>query len=421
LIGGQKLTFVQNKINEETIYDLSRWITKKPKSKKTSLEEINATLTRHISEFVDSVKRFNLSLTGGFDGRLNLSFVKHSDFKKLQAFSYGKKDSLQISIPQKISSKLKFLYKPILLDHEFEGNYSKFGMDAIINSGGITPFIRANYPYAYSKISAFSRNCIIGQCDVIRPLFTNPAGAIFNSFSKNIFFGKDDSDFYFACNKLSKEGFLNQQLFTKDIIESIYNAVRNAYIIPYVELTANEQFYIFLLKESMLKFWHTECHIVDLYVNDFISFSDLDYLETISGTEYFGLYKGIFATNQFQRRKGHDLYYDLMKINNNVLNNIITDRFFKPKWIGKSYFGYFMIAFGKLRLKQRLKRLGDDTFGGLSWSKHFYLDFNNEIYADNQYFNLNNLKRNEPYQDNNRHRLDRHISIKLWLQYIGLK
>jgi len=276
------------------------------------------------------------------------------------------------------------------------------------------------YPYGYGKVNDFSRNCILGQCDMIRPLYTNPAGAIFNSFSHEIFYNNDPRNFLEACLKISRSGFLTESLFSEEITNKIYQSIRKAYIQPYSELSNDERYYFFLMKESMLKFWHTECHLVDLFVNDFISFSDLDYLEVLSQSEYFGLYKGIFASNQFKRRNGQDLYADLMHLNNDDLNEIIVDRLYKPKWIRKGLPGYFMIALGKIKANYRKRKMGNDTFAGAEWSELFYREFESEIKKDVMFFNSENLKNKCPYSENNTYRYDRHISLKLWLQLMDL-
>lgn len=419
LDGGHILSVTKEGISDKLVYDIARWRTEKPNKRNDSLQKINNILKRHISEFTGSVNRYNISLTGGFDGRLNFSFIDKSDYRKLQAFSYGMKGSLQLEIPKNISRKLKFKYEDVILGSEFEGKYPDLGMSSIIFSGGLTPFVRAMYPFGYQAINGFSHNCILGQCDMIRPLYTNPAGAIFNTFSHSIFFDNDPLSFINSCESLSKTGFLQENIFTRELIEKIYNDVREKYILPYPGLDANEQYYFFLMKESILKFWQTECHLVDIFVNDFISFSDLDYIEALSESEYFGLYKGIFAPNQFMRRNGQDLYADLMHLNNNDLNNIIVDRMYKPKWIRKGWPGYFFIALGKLKANMRKRRYGNDTFAGFRWSDLFYRRFEESIKKKTSFFNSDNLE-NKPYSSDNTYRYDRHISLKLWLQYMKL-
>lgn len=418
-LGGTKIELQHGKCSESLVYDVSRWINKKPKTRKSSINEINKVLDQTIQNYIAPIDNFNISLTGGFDGRLNFSFLKPYQYKKAQAFSYGKKESLQISIPQMISKKLGFKYKSVLLETDFVERYADLGMAAILLTSGITPYRRANYLYGYNVIKDFSRNCIIGQCDLIRPLYTNPAGAIFNQFSKTIFFSKDFNKFEDQFKRIANIGYVNEELFSPEVALTIYNDISARYLTPYSNFSEKERYFIFLYSESMIKFWQTECHLVDFFVDDFISFSDLDYIEILSTTKYFGLYKGIFATNQYKRRKAHDLYIDLMKINNNRLNHIVTDRMFKPIWLNYGLLGYIIAYLGKEKSKRRRSKFGNDTFGELEWSSKFYEKYKGEIYQNNTLFKNLSLT-NNPYESDNTYRFDRHISLKLWLQHAGI-
>ncbi len=419
ITGGKKIELKKNFLKESIVYDISRWIHSNPRSKKESLENINYILKKVIYNYVSNVEKFNISLTGGFDGRLNFSMIHPKDYQKLQAFSYGKIGSLQISIPEKISRTLGFRYIPVKLDKDFENQYSALGYETILLSGGITPFIRANYLYSYNKISDYSRNCLIGQCDMIRPLYNNPAGAIFNEFTNSIFLYENYDKFLENYKILKNNGYVNKILFNKKWEKVIYDEIVSYFVDDYYGLSNKERLFLFLYKESMIKFWQTECHVVDLFVDDFIPFSDLDFIEELASSQYFGLYKGIFAKNQFQRRKAHDLYIDLMDMNNRLLNNIITDRFFKPKWLKYGILGYLIAFIGKQKSRRYYNRVGNDTFGEESWTKLFYNSYSKLLNKKNSLFS-NNLSKRNVYKDDNAYRFDRHISLKLWLDYIGI-
>jgi len=72
------------------------------------------------------------------------------------------------------------------------------------------------------------------------------------------------------------------------------------------------------------------------------------------------------------------------------------------------------------RLITEKEKLGNDTFAGAEWSDLFYRNLENEIQKKNDVFQFGNLKNSKPYPDNNIFRSDRHISLKLWLQYMHL-
>lgn len=419
ITGGKRIDISDNSIEEKTVYDISKWIHRNPKKKKESLQKINYILKRTIKNYISNTNKFNISLTGGFDGRLNFSMIDPSEYNRLQAFSYGKDDSLQLKIPEKISKMLNFKYLPIRLDKDFEKEYADLGFKTIILSGGLTPFIRANYLYAYNIVKDFSRNCIIGQCDMIRPLYKNPAGVIFNEFSKSIFFDKDFKKFYKFFQNFADNKYLNTDFYTEDLAKNIFDEIVELYIEKFKEYSEKERYFLFLYKESMIKFWQTECHIVTLNVDDFISFSDLDYVEALSSSQYFGLYKGIFAKNQFQRRNAHDLYVDLMTINNNKLNMISTDRFFKPVWLKYGILGYLIAYFGKRKSAKYYRKVGNDTFDEVKWPKLFYNQYLPQITENNSLFNLGSFNL-ENASNEERYRYSRLVSLKLWFDYLRI-
>ncbi len=420
--GGYLTEFFENRKNEKLIYDVAKWSTDKPLKRKEALQSINQSLKTSIGDYIQSTDKFNISLTGGFDGRLNFSFINESDYGRLKARSYGITGSSQILIPQGVSKKLDFDYEPVLLDNEFEKSYSKDGLNSIYLTCGITGFNRAIYPYAYKKFSNFSRSCILGQCDMIRPLFNNPAGVIFNEFSWPIFF--DDFETYRRkVMNFSKHTFLNETFFTDENIKNIYNEIHQRYCHNYSGMSEKLQFYFFLFKESLMKYWHTEFHLVDIFVDDYVSFADLDYLELLFDSEYAGIYKGLLAKNQFRRKSPHDLYVDLMALNNDKLNYLYNDRHFKPGWLKFGFAGWAFAAAAKKTGSFKYRKIKNDTFNADKWAAIFYKENRKEVIRNSSLYNNENIM-NSIYKSNwdtgLSYRLNRAVSQKLWLQHNSL-
>jgi len=396
-------------------YDIVRWLHRDLTPRKEALQNINDILQTVLHNYINSTEIFNLSLTGGFDGRLNLAFVRKADYNKMSTFSYGMRGSNQISIPLNISSKLKFRYNPVYLDENFVRLYADLGYHSILLTGGVTGFNRANYPYAYGEISKISRNCILGQCDMIRPLYKNPAGSIFNVFSETAILTGDDQKFMQKYKELRNNAFIHPDYLTEAIAAEIIQDLYKLYVEPYSHLSAKEKFYFFLYKESLLKFWQTECHLVNLFVDDFIPFSDLDYVEELHRSPYCGLYKGILAKNQFRRRGAHDLYIELAARNNSKLNYFFNDRYFMPIWLNYGIFGFAAAGLSKKIAQTRKGLVGNDTFNECEWPQRFYGKFSDLIAAGNDSFVLKNLISRNTYEDNNQYRKERHISLKIWM------
>lgn len=421
--GGHSIQFENGGVTERLDYDVSYWFNENPIKRKDALDGINNTLKNAIYQYLGHTDTFNISLTGGFDGRLNFSFIEKNLYPRLHAFSYGKKGSMQLIIPERISEKLGFRYKPIILDEEFERYYSNLGLLSIYLTCGITGFNRAVYPYSYNIIKNFSRSCIVGQCDMIRPLYNNPAGVIFNEHSNSIFF----SDYYNFKEKVMNfwvKSIVNMDLFNENYLQNIYEEILMRYINPYKHLSNKLRFYFFLLKESLMKYWHTEFHLVDIFVDDYVPFSDLDYLELLFNSEYAGIYKGILAKNQFQRRKGQDLYIDLMRMNNDSLNKFYNDRGFKPEWLKYGTLGWLLSGIAKKFNNFKKRKVTNDTFSPIRWSKIFYQDnfeiINkpSDIFITNEF--IKRLKENNNDLENH-YRFNRLLSTKIWLnKFIGI-
>lgn len=419
--GGTCTILNKNGYNTKTVYDITKWYSPNPISKKQALIQIQKSLKTSISAWINSTDKFNVSLTGGFDGRLNFSFIEESQYYRLVTRSYGLKGSSQITIPNAIAHKLGFKSEPIYLDGKFEERISELGLKSIFITGGISGFNRAMYPYAYNIMKDFSRSCMLGQCDMIRPLFNNPAGVVFNEFSDAIFF-EDFNSFKNKYYSFRENSFIDKSYYTDEIMNNIYNEVKNCYIIPYKNLSVNLRYYFFMLKESLMKYWHTEFHLVDIFVDDYVSFADLDYLEQLFNSKYAGIYKGLLAKSQFARKSPHDLYVDLMSLNNNKLNYIKNDRNIKPGWLKFGMLGWLFSAFHKKMYS--IKKNKNDTFDAENWFRKFIEQNQGEILKSNSVFNEKTVKEfiNVVNSDQGMtYRFNRMVSLKLWLQKSGIQ
>jgi hypothetical protein len=416
-MGGEQTIFYQDRIERKIIYDLVKWYTIKPLSRKKALPRIKDALRKSIDVYLSKTKEFNSSLTGGFDGRLNLALIPKDRYQDTQAISYGIKGSSNINIPIKITQTFNIKHKPIYLDQDFENQYSDLGLKSIYLTGGHTGFHRAMYPYAYSIMSNYSRSCILGQCDMIRPLYTNPAGIVFNEPSRSVFFGTYQ-DFIIESKKSLSSSIIKIDNVEDEILKSIYEEIQSRYITPYSNLNNKLSYYFYLYKEGLVKFWQTEFHLVDIFIDDYVSFADLDYLELLFSSKYAGIYKGLLADNQASRRRGQDLYVDLMTLNNNKLNSFLVDRGYKPKWLKFGYLGWAFSGAIKI-IKSKLKKEKDDTFRSNRWTSIWIKSNKDLVMNPNKFFDLDKIKEKsvDIPKEKELHTFVRALSLKVWLDY----
>ena len=174
----------------------------------------------------------------------------------------------------------------------------------------------------------------------------------------------------------------------------------------------------FLLKESLIKYWHTEFHVVSVFVDDYVSFADLDYLEVLFNSSYAGIYKGLMAKNQFQRKNPHDLYVDLSALNNDKLNYFYNDRYFKPGWLKYGKAGWLLAGLAKKFGNSFLRNKENDTFDSKNWAIQFYKQNLNQIKAKNMLFDGTRIDKNlDNISDDSGdfYRFNRMMSLKIWI------
>jgi len=134
-----------------------------------SRKEFLSILKRLTHRLVSSVKEKTIvvPLSSGYDSRLVASLLKMYGFKNVICFTYGKKDSVDVSISKNVARQLG--YKWIFVDHHYDAKVSKY-----INS---TEFIN------FSKL-AYNHTSIVHLQDyfVVKQLKTNnliPSNSIF--------------------------------------------------------------------------------------------------------------------------------------------------------------------------------------------------------------------------------------------------
>jgi len=169
LIEGVKTLSAASKIkineNETTLseyWDFKELLGNEIVSFANSIELLDEILSKVISIILKDKGFFGASLTGGWDGRLLLSYImkdySHEDFF---LYSFGANSFEDISIPNYISKELGLTYYPHHLDNEY---ISKFGRQAIketiTSSSGTRNYLRSHYYYSMLNNSMLSGSLI---------------------------------------------------------------------------------------------------------------------------------------------------------------------------------------------------------------------------------------------------------------------
>jgi len=338
--------------------------------KKESLQALGELLHENINLYASHKEKFLVSLTGGFDGRMNLALIDRSPDDFL-CYSYGMPGSRQISVPMEISQRLNISYKPIYLDKEFEEQYEDCALKAVFFSDGTAPILRADYPYAYKRLMEFSDIAITGLfgSEILRPL--RNLGTQVNDNSGRLFMGDDfDTDLKNICEYEKKRLYLKPELF-KECFEELRTCVWENYFATYRNKDKLTRFYIFFIGEGVRKYFMQEIRIERVFVTTYFPYFDSDLVSLIFKTQFAGMYNGALKQSPFGRRNAQSLYAYLISRYKPALGDIITDRGYKPKDL-LSAFSYIKILPGYLKTKKYYKKVKNDTFNAERWTDFIF-------------------------------------------------
>jgi len=344
-------------------------------------------MKENLKAYTSDTKKFLLSLTAGFDSRTNLALTER-DPKDFLCYSYGMPGSKQIEIPLLISTKSGLNYKAIYLDEAFERNYEKYALMALDSSNGSAPILRANFPYAFEQLNAFSKVNITGLfgSEIIKCF--HRANEQVSQETMDLFMGKGSEKSHERTIKnIKSKGYINNNIidkYSREIIEEF----NTNYIKRLEGLDNIARFYVFLLEESVRKYFMQEVMIERYYVDNRIPYIDEDFLELIFKTPFAGLYKGKVGSDIFSRRNSQLFYAEIIQMTNPALGGIVTDRGYKPKNLLPSAFRVFKVLPLYLMNKIRNNIKGKDTFKSELWSKNmvekyiYKIGKQNDIFSD---------------------------------------
>ncbi len=340
-------------------------------SQKKALEVGSELFKKTVNQYTQNPNKICISLTGGFDGRAILS-VLEKDPPDFICYSFGIHGSLNISIPERICKENNINYLPIYLDEEYENVYDEYAMQAIYFSDCLSTFERANYPYAFKKLSKFSPIIITGifGSELMRTFQNVAIGYMVNENYVKINFARDKKTILASIIKHTKENsYYNAKIFEDfdELLEHIYEEC----IKRYQGLTDNQRFYLFLLNEGARKYFGGEVQMERIYAVNRFPFLDDNFVEFVFKSPFSGIYSNPLKPTIKQRFNSQFFYSYIIKKYRPQLLNYTTDHGYPPKHL-LSKAPLLQIGPGFLfkRIKQRLT--GYREFKTEEWSENFY-------------------------------------------------
>ncbi|MBN2396274.1 MAG: hypothetical protein JXC36_07420 [Candidatus Atribacteria bacterium] len=292
---------------------------------------VSDALERAIIRITSIDKPFGCSITGGWDGRLVLSYLTKN--KKLDYFlyTYGKDNNLDMNIARKLKTKFGFKHIPVLLDQEFINSYGELATETSYLSGATRAANRGHYILMAKILSQKTRMVISGNCGSNILKIIQGSSSVYNEHVLNLFKG----DLYFedALKKIyfdffSKNPWVKRFISFDHFCDSLYNNE----IIHDKSVSLAYRFYHYLLTNIERKYFGSETASYSSYIYNYSPFIDAEFIETIINTPFYGGHYTFLEKNPFVRIQLIKLYAEIMVINNSELARFTSDRGFPISW-----------------------------------------------------------------------------------------
>ena len=412
---GEILTVDEKGIKKKRYFSVDSLFQKELSGNKESLEKLGQLLYENMDLYTADLKKFLVSLTGGFDGRGNLALTERPS-EDFLCYSYGMPGSRQITIPMEVEKQLEINYKPIYLDKVYEEQYEDCALKSLFYSDGTAPILRANYPYAYRQLNEFSDVAITGLfgSEILRPIHN--LGIQFNDNSERLFMGKNfDKDMEYSFGYEKSHSYFQPKLFD-ECYDEIRDYVWKNYFSPYKDIDKLTRFFFFFIGEGVRKYFIPEIRIERVFVTNRFPYFDFDLVQLMYKTPFAGMYNGALKESAIKRRKAQLLYAFVINKYKPILGEIITDRGYKPKDLLSSI-SYLKILPGYLRTQRYNKKIGNDTFNSERWTDIIFSKNKELMKKETDIFPgtlFHKYKDNENIREN--YYFSRVFSLKYWFE-----
>lgn len=323
--------------------------------------------------FIDTVKnyfpdeKFNIAFTSGFDGRTLLSCALHHQ-KNFNTFSFGRLENDDVSIPLKNATSLQVPYQYFDLGNDTYIQYEYYQNAIEYNSSGYfgNGFLYPHFLYSTKEISKQSPFLISGACgsELFRALHNT--GAVTSKALVDVFRLNSDEQISEALRNSPVFDVLNKKEFSDELEELIEEIIEYKNNLP-SDISANQQFYIFVFEEIFRKFFGQWIVVQQQYSKVRTPFLDYTFVKELLQSKYAGVNNDFYTDNPIKRMKGQSLYAHIIKKTNSQIYGQKTGKGYRPiDIINPKYIYKIVVPFLKKRLKRNVTQTNLDNLGIIS-------------------------------------------------------
>jgi hypothetical protein len=320
-------------------------------------EQLKKVLAQNVALYTEGPEHTAVALTGGFDSRSIVALLE--DSADYTFYSYGKKGSWDIRIPQMIAEELNLNYTPIFLEDDYEKAFPRYAKLALLLSDGIAELTHANIAYVYG-------NFLKPQASILTGLFGSEL--IKTPSSRGLFLDENMIGLLKAADPVSALKNLFRSVAGRagewfpvngSLEEEIVEMVR---VHPFInnDLPPNEKYFYYLLMVGMRKYFRKEIRIQKPWKNNLHPYLDLDFISVLLKTPFPWVYNFSQKKSLVKNIAIHRLYGEIIHTNP-ALSNIISTHGYRPRYLLRKR-ELPLLALEYFRYKKKISRMSGLNF-----------------------------------------------------------
>ncbi len=375
---------------------------------------ISELFIQEVSDYFPAEK-FQISFTGGFDGRTLVSCAKHYH-RNFETFSFGRPETDDVKIPLKDSKKLGIVFYPIFLDSNtyIHNDFLTYGKEMVLLTGGYSNFLYTHFLYSANILKKKTNYILTGYFGSELCRAPHIQGAQISRTLYDYFVNESEYKWIEKIKNSKRLLFLQKENFSWAFDSLIEDLIAYKKGIVQVE-KLNQKLYVFIFEELLRKVFGSWIVAQSKYLNVRTPFINFEFIKELLKTELAGVNNPFFVENPVKRLKGQILYAEIIRRTSDIIYNQATGKGYKPKDL-LTLLGKFTIAnsFLRKRLQRKIQKPFLDNLSLLSGihsnQEHFLNIIQNLPEYFNEYFQLefinNNIKtfcnvHNEEFRDLN--------------------
>jgi hypothetical protein len=327
LSGGTILKINLEGVSRQVYWDLRDLFSVQMLAEDVALEQGSDLFYRCANTMVEDQQKICASFTSGFDSRV-LHSVLQKDHQDILSYSFGISRSLNVSIPQKICADLGYPFEPVYLDQAFDKVYVNYAHQTVALSDGLV-LQRANYAYAFHKISDYAQVVITGLfgSELLRT-FQNVGNAVSLSFMRmnealepvkvlqDIIVRRSHASY------LTSDTFVSSQEEFVEDISAWFDWCRG--------FNANGRFFLYYIKEVARRWFGAEVSTERVYATNRFPYFDDEFVELMFRAPFAGIYTQPAKPTVNDRFKSQYFYAYIIRKYRPELLHYPTDHGYSP-------------------------------------------------------------------------------------------